>query len=596
VKNFRNDPDSLFPFELSLDVAQGGRASVKGVLNAFKPSAEIHLDIESVALPPLQPYLDRVAKLSLDSGNLSLNGDLRYGIIGPEEKTFKGVAAMNQFLLTLPQTNEPFLSWKSLSANGIDFSMNPRGILIGEALIQEPSGKLVIKEDQTVNIRDVMVSGEKSKEEETEKEEFPFEIKRVRIENGKLDFADLSLTPRFAAKIHDLDGAVAGIASNLESRTSIELEGRVDAYGSVKIEGELQPFDAKSYSDVTMNFRNVDMTNLTPYTATFAGRKIDSGKLSLDLDYKIDNMQLRGENQIVLDRFVLGERVEGPKVRELPLDLAVALLKDTNDRIDIGLPVSGNLDDPDFSYGHLIWKALGNLITKIVTAPFRALGALLGTDEKALDTIAHDAGDSRLPPPEAEKLVTVAKALQQRPQLALQVQGHYRSEVDEPVLKTLAMKHRLAVHMGLVVTPHHDPGPLSFTDPSTQQAIDILAGERLSTEILAELKREFGMPSPEQTKAEPPPAAEKPKAPPPKPDAAGFYREVFKHLVKNEPVDERVLHDLAQKRANAIVRNLTTTGGVDAARIGVLEPIEAEDATGQKVISKLKLVVREKSG
>ena len=149
----------------------------------------------------------------------------------------------------------------------------------------------------------------------------------------------------------------------------MELEGRVGEYGSVKIKGELQPFNVKSYSDVMMIFRNVDMTDLTPYSANFAGRKIDSGKLSLDLNYKINKSQLKGENKIIMDSFVLGERVEGPNAVDLPLDLAIALLKDTNDRIDIGLPVEGNLENPEFSYGHLIWKALGNLITKIATAP-----------------------------------------------------------------------------------------------------------------------------------------------------------------------------------------------------------------------------------
>lgn len=237
VKDFRNDPNSLFNFDLGLHVDEGGSASVKGSINAFKPSAKVSMDIKSVSLPPLQPYLNRVAKLSLDSGNVSVKGNVNYGITGSKSMTFEGSAAINKLLLTLPETKEPFMAWKSLAANGINFRMTPNGVVVKEVVLKEPSGKFVIKEDQTVNIRDVLVAGEKGDKGETEREEFPFEINRVRLGNGKLDFADLSLRSRFAAKIHELNGSVAGLSSNPESRASMELEGRVDEYGSAKIKG-----------------------------------------------------------------------------------------------------------------------------------------------------------------------------------------------------------------------------------------------------------------------------------------------------------------------------------------------------------------------
>jgi hypothetical protein len=293
-----------------------------------------------------------------------------------------------------------------------------------------------------------------------------------------------------------------------------------------------------------------------------------------------------------MDSFILGERVEGPKVMDLPLDLAIALLKDTNDRIDIGLPVSGNLDDPKFSYGHLIWKAISNLVTKIATAPFRALASIVGTEEEALDTIAYEAGDANLPPPEVEKLASLSKALEQRPQLALEVQGQYEPKSDGPVLKASALKRELAALMGLTLEPNQDPGPLSFTDPATQQAIDTIAVQRLAPEALVELRKKFGMTLPEQAKVAPPSAEKKPGEKPPTPDPAGFYGEVFKQLVNKEPLDESVFKTLALERANAIIKELTTAGGVDASRVAALEPVEAKEAEGQVVISKLNIKVR----
>jgi len=603
VKNFSNKTDSPFKFDLGLEVAQGGTALVKGTVNAFEPSARVNININSLGLPPLQPYLNSVTKLSIDSGHVSVRGDVNYGTAGEDTVTFAGDVGLNELLLTLPQIKQPFLSWKSLDVRGINFTTTPKGVKVHGVQITDPYCKLVIKKDHTTNIGEVLVTDEEdaktesgSGEDKAEGGGFPFEIKRIRFQNGKLDFADQSLIVKFAANIRKLNGAIVGLSSRPKSRASMELEGRVGEYGSVKIKGELQPFNVKSYSDVMMIFRNVEMTDLTPYSANFAGRKIDSGKLSLDLNYKINKNQLKGENKIIMDSFVLGERVEGPNVVDLPLDLAIALLKDTNDRIDIGLPVEGNLENPEFSYGHLIWKALCNLITKIAIAPFRALAGIFGTDEKNLDTIAFEAGDTDLPPPEAEKLASLSKALQQRPQLSLEVQGQYDPVVDAPVLKALAVKRSLAMKMGFALKPNQDPGPLSFTDSGTQRALDIIAKQGLTSETLNSLRKKFGMPLPKQKPITPPPtktaAKKKPTKTPPPPDPAGFYAEVFKQLVNRELIDESVLKALAQGRATAIIQELTKEGGVDAARLAAVEPVETKQEQGELVPSKLNITVR----
>ena len=614
VKDFSNKPDSPFKFDLGLEVAQGGTALVKGTVNAFQPSARLNININSLGLPPLQPYLNRVTKLSLDSGHVSVRGDVNYGTAGEDTVTFAGDVGLNELLLTLPQTKQPFLSWKSLDVRGINFTTTPKGVKVHGVQITDPYCKLVIKKDHTTNMGEVLVTDEEGEKAEAgsggaEAEGgedkaggggFPFEIKRIRFQNGKLDFADQSLVLKFGANIRKLNGAIVGLSSRPESRASMELEGRVGKYGSAEIKGELQPFNVKSYSDVMMIFRNVAMTDLTPYSANFAGRKIDSGKLSLDLNYKINKSHLKGENKIIMDSFVLGERVEGPNAVDLPLDLAIALLKDTNDRIDIGLPVEGNLENPEFSYGHLIWKALFNLITKIATAPFRALAGILGTDEENLDSIAFEAGDADLPPPEAEKLASLAKAFQQRPQLSLEVRGQYHPEVDAPVLKALAVKRKLAMQMGFAVKPNQDPGPVSFTDSATQQALDSIAKQGLTSETLRSLRKKFGIPLPKQKSITPPatkPATKKaikskPAKTPPPPDPEGFYAEVFEQLVHKEPIDEGVLKALAQGRATAIIQELTKEGGVDTARVSAVEPVQAEQGQGELVLSKLSIAVR----
>lgn len=95
-------------------------------------------------------------------------------------------------------------------------------------------------------------------------------------------------------------------------------------------------------------------------------------------ELRVEARQLAAEYRFVVNQLQLGERVESPDAVSLPLQLAVALLKDRNGVIDIDLPVRGTLDDPKFRLGPIIWKAVVNLLLKIVTSRFRLLGNLFG--------------------------------------------------------------------------------------------------------------------------------------------------------------------------------------------------------------------------
>src|SRR5262249_970403 len=151
---------------------------------------------------------------------------------------------------------------------------------------------------------------------------------------------------------------VTGLSTDPASAAQVELDGKVDDYGSVRIRGTVQPFRATEFTDLELAFRNLEMTRLTPYSGKFAGRKIASGKMSVDLQYKVQQRQLQGTNKFVVNQLKLGEHVDSPDAMKLPLDLALALLTDKNGVIDLDLPVSGSLDDPKFSYGAIVWKAI----------------------------------------------------------------------------------------------------------------------------------------------------------------------------------------------------------------------------------------------
>jgi len=376
-----------------------------------------------------------------------------------------------------------------------------------------------------------------------------------------VDFTDLSLPLPFGTKIHELKGNVVGISSAKGARAQVKLAGRVDDYGTARIDGELNTADPTAFLDIGVVFKNVEMTNLTPYSGKFAGRKIDSGKLSVDLQYKIDNQQLAGDNQIVVDRLSLGEKVKSPDAVNLPLDLALALLKDASGVIELGLPVKGSLDSPEFSFGGLIGKAIVNLLTKIVTSPFRALAALIpGGDEEKFKSIAFEPGRANIPPPEKEKLVNLAAAMQKRPQLKLVVQGGYHAENDGERLRRHAVRRKLAERLAEEKTGAAGEAemPVDFSGSETTRALEALYAERFGAEALKSVKEEI--------KAAAGQSLEKGGQAPAE-DPGQLAKRLFGQLAEVEPLPETALVQLADQRAQAIVADLQ--GSLPAERLGV---------------------------
>ena len=382
-------------FDASLNLREGGQLSAQGSVVPDSGAVQASVRVRQLALAPLQPLLAKHLKLKIASGRVSAQGRLTSGAGTAKSASLRYVGGLDVAGLRLNEMdNDLFASWKNLGSENFTASLGPNRLDIPELRVVEANAKLIIEDDRSFNAARLLVqpAGAATKvaaapapEARAADDPFPVRIRRVRVQNAKLDFADLSLRPQFAAKIYELNGVVNGLSSNRQSRAQIELDGRVDEFGLARVRGELNPFAPRNNTDVNAVFKNVDMVPTSPYTMKFAGYRIAEGKISLDLQYKVRDGQLEGTNQIVIDKLRLGERVDSPDAFKLPLELAIAILKDSDGRIDLGLPVSGNINDPQFSYGALIWKAIGNLLTRIVTAPFRAIGRLLGVSGEKLE-------------------------------------------------------------------------------------------------------------------------------------------------------------------------------------------------------------------
>jgi hypothetical protein len=577
------DGKSPTAFAVEFKVRQGGAVAIQGSADPSKKTVDAEVRVADLALPPLQPYLDPVVRLSLDSGTFSTKGRLRYAQgAEKDELVYDGGFDVARLVLTEPGVKEPFLGWQHLETARLTLRLRPNLLEIAELKLKKPVGRVIVAKDRSINLVKVLKTPVKAAPAagpaKSGQEAFPVRIRKLQVQDGNMTFADLSLFIPFTTKIHRLDGVVIGTSSARDARAQIDLGGQVDDYGTARIGGEINVFDPRGFTDVEMRFKNLEMVNLTPYSGKFAGRRIDSGKLSLDLQYKIDNSRLLGENQIVVDRLKLGDRVESPEAVNLPLDLAVALLEDGNGVIDIGLPVTGDLNNPEFSVGHLVWKAFVNLITKIVTSPFRALGALLGGEAENLDTVAFEPGKSEVPPPEAEKLQQLAQAMAKRPQLKLVVQGRFSPQEDGEALQNLALRRALAVLSGgKELAPEEDPGPVDYSDPATQRRLEKIFTERFGGPALKELTAGLQLPA---GKA-PTPGQEEAR------DPGLVAKALFARLAAAEALPATALPTLAAARAEAIVARLTTEGGIAAARVTTASPEPAGEET--PVTSKLTL-------
>jgi hypothetical protein len=407
----------------------------------------------------------------------------------------------------------------------------------------------------------------------------------VRVVNGAVDFADLSLVLPFATNVHKLQGAASRISSDPKSRTMLKFEGGVGQFGDVRVSGQLAPFQPKTFTDIDVAFRNVEMTTLSPYTATFAGRKIASGRLDLGLQYKIENDALKGNNTILLRDFTLGERVKSPDAKDLPLDLAVALLKDSEGKIDLAVPVEGNVDKPEFSIGGVIMTAIGNALGKLVTAPFRALGAAFGSsDGAAADSVSFDPGRSTLAPPEQEKLKTLADALAKRPALQLTVHGGVDPVADGRALNARALDTALASKLGVAPAPGEVAGQVAFGDAKTQRALEAIAAERGGEGAVEAFQKTFEASAGRPAQRVNPALALLGQGS----EDEAFYRALYDALVRTAPRPEGDLAQLAAQRSAAVKRRLTEGGALNDARV-VIGKAASGSATKAGVPSALEL-------
>ena len=433
--------------------------TIKGEAGINPFLADLAVQVGNLDLKPFQPYLDSVAQIELAGGTVGLDGRLRYGIQDKDSPAmrFKGNISLDTFKISDRLHAEDLARWDAINFNGMVFDVDPYQIHVSEIVARKPYAGIIIRPDKTVNVSKAFSA---QKDKHTDDATFlidrpvkavstaaqgsmPITIDTVRIENGSLQFSDMSLQPNVVTGIRNLNGTVKGLTSETLGRADVLLEGQIDKYAPVMISGQINPLSDETYTDLVLVFKNIGLTTATPYAGKYVGHAIEKGKLSLDLRYKLSEKILIGENKILLDQFTFGDRVDSADATKLPVKLAVALLKDRKGVIDLDVPVRGDLNDPEFSYGRVILKALTNIITSIAASPFTALGKLVGMDGEEMSFVAFDFGDATIQIAQDTKLRNLALALKERPSLRLEIKGFADAQSDRLALAEKELIHQL---------------------------------------------------------------------------------------------------------------------------------------------------------
>ncbi|WP_374443528.1 DUF748 domain-containing protein [Pseudomonas panipatensis] len=438
------DSSLASPLQLNLKTGLGnhGQLAASGQLSLRPVSARLKVATNDIDLRLAQSYIEPFIRLELRSGFLSSDLDVDLKGTDPLAFSLNGSAQVTQLHTLDTLKSRDFVKWQKVTVNGLAYRHGD-SLAIQSVTFEQPYARFIINEDRTTNVSELLVAQAQpgaakdsgSKASGASGKPLGIHIGGIRINDGSANFADLTLRPDFATAIQQLSGEIGSIDNRNPQPAAVNITGKVDKYAPVSIKGSLNPFSPLEKLDIATSFKRVELTTLTPYSGKFAGYRIRKGRLNLDLHYQITQGQLKADNKVLLEHLQLGEKVDSPDAVDLPVKLAVALLKDTNGNIDIQLPVEGDLNNPQFSVMPIVWQTLRNLVLRAVQAPFKFIAGLAGGGEGPdLSNVTFAAGSSELTPDAQGRLDKLAEALKQRPALKLEVEGVSAATSDGPLL------------------------------------------------------------------------------------------------------------------------------------------------------------------
>ncbi len=543
MKNLTLAEGASMPLQLSLNWAPQGTVKIEGSVS-IRPAlkAGLKTEVSGLAILPLSPYLEQFANARITEGAVSTSNQVQFAMEGGQPAaTFEGDMRVDKFGLVDGARLEDLAGFSSLTLRGLRISTAPQlDISLSGVAVAVPYARVVVNKDQSLNLAVVAKQSAPTPEKAKAGAAVPLpriEIANVTITDGDFSFADRSVEPEVKMAVNQFGGTIAGLSSRSLGRADVDLKAMVDGVGPVAIAGKLDPLSENKFVDLNVDVKSVDLLPLSPYSGKFAGYELSRGKLFLAIKARVADRKVEMANVVKLDQFTFGAATNSAEATHLPVRLGVALLKDLDGRIVIDVPVEGSLDDPEFSIGKVVWRVIGNLLTKAAVSPFSLVGSMFGGGGEELSYQEFAPGAMVPLPAEEPKLEVLAKAMTQRPGLNLDIEGSFDSAADTYALKQQKLADLILRRIGEARrTADPDIAPpeqLAITPEECGAMLKKLFDEKFPPGT------EFGTPLPR------PPAV----TPPPAKPAPGLIKRVVKTITFQSARDRRAAEEAQAKAA-----------------------------------------------
>ncbi|MBB5505425.1 DUF748 domain-containing protein [Paraburkholderia atlantica] len=598
VQQISDDLSRPLPVDLQATLNKKGSLGVKGDVTATPLKLAVKVNANQLDAAAFEPYFGSKLNASLASALLNANGDLSVIQAKSLKANFRGDMALVAVRLIDKATSDLFAGWGSLALTNLKADYDEHGgtaVDAGRVTFSKFYGRVLLDAQGKLNLKDVVAheGGTSQSLTRSKSGSHPIPLTpeavseavaaasaatpgkattaaaaaataatpsqnpvkmhfgQLVLQQGRVTYTDNFIKPNYTANLVDIQGTIGAFGTESTTSASVDVAAKLAANGPLTIRGTVNPLIAKPALDLTATAHDIELTNLTPYSAKYAGYPITKGKLNVDLHYQLANDQLNANNHLFIDQLTFGDHIDNDTATKLPVRFAISLLKNSRGEIDVNLPVSGSLSNPEFSIGGLIWHAVLNLLEKAVTAPFTLIAHAFGGTGEDLGYVEFEAGSATLTDADKQKLDTIVKALTDKPSIRMDLIGRVDPKVDEPALRT-----RYVDQMVKRQKIKDAVGNGESVDPSTitvdQKDYDKYLTKAYKSSDFKKPRNFIGM-----TKTLP------------DDDMKGA-------LAANAPIDEASLRQLAQQRAQSVQQYLE--GKIDSSRVFIVAPkMNADD-------------------
>lgn len=472
-------------FTLAAAGVQGdGKLDLKGVFTPQPLTLKTAVDLSGLNVASFAPYFASSLNATVRAVTLGAKGNAEFTAAAgnaPMKASWKGAVDVTDLDLQDRVNKDDFLNWKRLGFTGMDISVagDKIGARLGDIALEDFYGRILLNAQGRLNVMDLVAAPGQAGGSITQDTQTPgrsdeppaapaaaatpakgggagampdISVNSVTLTRGRMTFTDRFVKPNYVAELSAIEGGITAVSSTNPQPAKVKVTGRVYTTAPLSISGVVQPFAKYLSLDLKASAKGVDLPRFNTYSAKYVGYPIKRGKLSVDLEYKIKNRALQATNHVVLNQLTFGAKTNSPDATKLPVLLAVALLKDSRGNIDINLPISGSLDDPEFSVGGIVVRVLMNLVVKAVTSPFSLLASAFGGGEE-LSYVEFAPGSAILTEDTVQRIDTLTKALTDRPALKMDISGRADPKTDTEGLRQAWVDARIRAAKAADVAP-----------------------------------------------------------------------------------------------------------------------------------------------